>query len=291
MDLNSFTEFFPLVLIGAFVLDLAIGDPRWLPHPVVLMGKFIAWGERLLWSGKARRDLLAGALLSVALIVFSAGTAWGILGLFSFLPSPLAFIAIVGLASTSLAARGLLEAVSRIEAENTSDGIVAPLFYLALGGVPAAIAYKAVNTLDSMIGYRSDRYFYFGRFAARLDDCLNFIPARITAMLIVVAACLMRLHWIRALRVVRDDHANHLSPNAGYPEAAMAGVFGIRFGGPSSYFGQEVPKPYIGKDIVPIHMGMFQEAKWLCLITAVFSLATCLFLHGIIGGYFLRRIV
>lgn len=323
MDLNSFTESFPLLLMGAFLLDLAIGDPRWLPHPVVLMGQFIAWGERLLWSGKARHDLLAGALLSLALIGLSAGVAWGLVGLFSFLPSPLAFVAIVGLASTTLATRGLLNALARIEvqlragdligarkalsyivgrdtgslgedkvlrasleslAENTSDGIVAPLFYLALGGIPAAMVYKAVNTLDSMIGYRTDRYLYFGRFAARLDDVLNFVPARLTAVLMVLAAYLLRLDATRAMRVVRRDHGNHLSPNAGYPEAVLAGALGISLGGPSSYFGREVWKPYIGEERTRVDTDMLKEARWLCLVTTLLSLMTFLLLLRLVAS-------
>ena len=141
--------------------------------------------------------------------------------------------------------RASLESLS----ESTCDGIVAPLFYLFLGGIPLAMAYKAVSTLDSMIGYRTERYFYFGKFAARLDDAMNFVPARLTALFIVVATAAVRLNPARALRITWRDHANHLSPNAGYPEAALAGAFGIRLGGPSVYFGKEIHKPYIGDDL------------------------------------------
>jgi len=323
MELNSFTESFSLLLVGAFLLDLAIGDPRWLPHPVVLMGKFIAWGERLLWSGRATRDLLAGALLSLSLIVISFGVAWGAVSLFSFLLFPFSFLPTALLASTTLATRGLLNALTRIEsqlragdligarralsyivgrdtgslgedkvlrasleslAENTSDGVVAPLFYLALGGIPAAMVYKAVNTLDSMIGYRTDRYLYFGRFAARLDDVLNFVPARLTAGLMVLAAYLLRLDATRAMRVVRRDHGNHLSPNAGYPEAALAGALGISLGGPSSYFGREVWKPHIGEERTRVDTDMLKEARWLCLVTTLLSLMTFLLLLRLVSS-------
>jgi len=317
-SLNSYA----VLLVSAVLLDLAVGDPRWLPHPVVLMGKFIAWGERSLWSGEPRRDFMGGMVLTLALVGLSGGAVWVLLPLFSLLHPLLSFLATVGLASTTLATRSLLDAIARIErplhegnliearkglsyivgrethslnedkvlcagleslAENTSDGIVAPLFYLALGGIPAAMAYKAVNTLDSMIGYRNERHLYFGRFAARLDDVLNFIPARLTALFMVLAACLLRLDGARAMRTVWKDHGNHLSPNAGYPEAALAGAFGIRLGGPSIYFGREVWKPHIGEERNRVDIRMFKEARWLCLITTMVSLMTFLFLLGLMA--------
>jgi adenosylcobinamide-phosphate synthase len=301
------------LLSTAFFLDLAVGDPRWLPHPVVLMGKVISYGERQLHSGKRRRDFLAGMALSLLVIGLSAVTAWALVALCHLLPFWLSFIATAALGSTTLATRGLLDAVSHIEAplragdilvareklshivgrettdlnqdkvlrasleslsESTCDGIVAPLFYLFLGGVPLAMAYKAVSTLDSMIGYRTDRYLYFGKFAARLDDAINFVPARLTASFIVIATLAMRLNPRSALRVAWRDHANHLSPNAGYPEAALAGAFGIQLGGPSIYFGKEIRKPYIGDDLTPVRIEMLKEGRVLCLVTAILSLAT-----------------
>jgi len=300
-----------LLVMGAFILDLATGDPRWLPHPVVLMGKFISIGERLLWSGKPKKDFLAGMVVTTVLVAGSAGATWALISFFTILPPLLFFFFTIALASTTLATRGLMEAVGRVErqlrlgaltearkelsrivgretkslnedkilrasleslAENMSDGVVAPLLYLCLGGVPLAMAYKAVNTLDSMIGYRTERYLYFGRFAARLDDLLNYIPARLTALFIVVAAYLMRLDGGHALRVMRRDHGNHLSPNSGYPEAALAGALGIRLGGPSVYFGREISKPNIGEETSEIHMNMLKEGRWLGLITAMLSL-------------------
>ncbi len=301
------------LLISAFLLDLALGDPEWLLHPVVLMGKFIACGERLLWRGNASGDFLTGMFLSLALIALSAGVAWALLYSFTFLPPLLSFLLVVALASTTLATRGLLDAITCIEAplrasnlaeareklshivgretsslnedkvlratleslaENTNDGIVAPLFYLFLGGIPLAMAYKAINTLDSMVGYRTERYLYFGKFAARLDDVANFIPARLTAFLMVIATFLVRLNAVLALRVLWRDRANHLSPNAGYPEAALAGALGIRLGGPSVYFGKEVWKPTMGDDFTPVNIEMLKEARSLCLVTAILSLVT-----------------
>jgi adenosylcobinamide-phosphate synthase len=301
------------LLLSAFLLDLAVGDPRWLPHPVVLMGKFISSGERFLWTGKASRDFVSGMVLSLMLIALAVGATWALVFALTLLPPLIAFPLTAGLASTTLATRGLLDAVTRIEtplrsdnlvkarenlahivgrdtsvlnqdkvlrasleslAENTSDGIVAPLFYLFLGGIPLAMAYKAVNTLDSMIGYRTERHLYFGRFAARLDDVANFIPARVTALFMVLATFLVRLNADLALRILWRDHANHLSPNAGYPEAALAGALGIRLGGPSVYFGKEVSKPTMGDDLTPVNIDMLKEARCLCLVTAILSLVT-----------------
>jgi adenosylcobinamide-phosphate synthase len=310
---------------AAFLLDMAVGDPHWFPHPVVLMGKFVVWGERFLRRGRNRWDFFSGAVLSLVLIALSAGAAWALIYFATALPPPLFFLLTAGLASTTLATRGLLESVTRVEkplragkivearqalarivgrethslhadkvlrasleslAENTSDGVVAPLFYLFLGGIPAAMGYKAVNTLDSMIGYRTDRYLYFGKFAARLDDALNFIPARLTAFLMVAGAWAAGSNGTRAFKALRRDHAKHLSPNAGYPEAALAGALGIRLGGPSSYFGREVWKPFIGEEKIRAHSGMFKEAKRLCLITAVLSLVIFILLQRAIFGHF-----
>jgi adenosylcobinamide-phosphate synthase len=313
MDWQVFWSSSAGLLISAFLLDLAVGDPRWLPHPVVLMGKIISHGERLLRSGSPGRDFLAGMALSLLLIAVSAAAAWALISFFHLFPQWLSFIATAALASTTLATRGLLDAIKLIEAplragnlavareklahivgretsslnedkvlragleslaENTSDAIVAPLFYLFLGGIPLAMAYKAVNTLDSMVGYRTERYFQFGKFAARLDDVFNFIPARLTAFLMIIAMFLVRLNAKLALRVMRRDHANHLSPNAGYPEAALAGALGIRLGGPSVYFGKEVWKPYMGDEFTPVNIEMLKEGRSLCLVTAILSLAT-----------------
>jgi adenosylcobinamide-phosphate synthase len=315
MDWQVFLNCSAPLLLGAFLLDLAIGDPRWFPHPVVLMGKFISSGERFLWSGKASRDFVSGMVLSLTLIALVVGTTWALVYALTLLPPLIAFVLTAGLASTTLATRGLLDAVTKIEtplrsgnlvkarenlaqivgrdtaalnqdkvlrasleslAENTSDGIVAPLFYLFLGGIPLAMAYKTVNTLDSMIGYRTERYLYFGKFAARLDDAANFVPARLTSLLMVIATLLVRLNAGLAIRVLRRDHGNHLSPNAGYPEAALAGALGIRLGGPSVYFGKEVWKPYLGDDLTPVNIEMLKEARSLCLVTAILSLVTFL---------------
>jgi adenosylcobinamide-phosphate synthase len=313
MDWQSFLNSSAALLLAAFILDLVFGDPRWLPHPVTLMGNVIYYGERLLRRGTARFDFFAGMALTCMLVGLAAGSAWGLVKFIHFLPWWFSLIATAALASATVATRGLLDAVKRIEAplsagdlatargnlaqivgretshlnqdkvlcagleslaESTCDGIVAPLFYLFLGGVPLAMAYKAINTLDSMIGYRTERFFYFGKFAARLDDAANFIPARLTACFFIVAAIAARRNALRALRTVWRDHAKHMSPNAGYPEAALAGALGIRLGGPSIYFGKTIYKPYLGDDVTPVKIEMLKEGRSLCLVTAMFSLAT-----------------
>jgi adenosylcobinamide-phosphate synthase len=153
---------------------------------------------------------------------------------------------IVGRDTEGLPETEIVRAVIETVAENASDGVIAPLFYLAIGGVPAALAYKSINTMDSMIGYRNDRYLYFGRVAARLDDLVNFIPARLTAALAIVASLIFGLEWRNSFRVVLRDADSQPSPNSGFPEAAFAGALRIRLGGSNSYGGREVSKAYLG---------------------------------------------
>lgn len=310
------------LMVAAFLLDLAVGDPRWLPHPVILMGKFVSCADRFPRSAKPWWDFVAGIVLSLTLIAIATGAAWALLQCFALLPKTVFFLLTAALASTTLATRGLLDAITAVElplregdlpearkklscivgretsgldqdkvlrasleslAESTCDGIVAPLFYLFLGGVPLAMAYKAISTLDSMIGYRTDRYFYFGKFAARLDDAVNFVPARLTACFMIIAALAARLHPARALRTVWRDHAKHISPNAGYPEAALAGAFGVQLGGPSIYFGKEIYKPHLGDDLTAVRREMLKEGRVLCLLTAILSLASFALLSIIRG--------
>jgi len=153
---------------------------------------------------------------------------------------------IVGRDTDDLSAEEVYRAVAETVAENTSDGVVAPLFYLAIGGPPLMLAYKAVNTLDSMVGYRNEKYRDFGRASARLDDGANYVPARLTAMIMVVVSFCLGYDWRGARDTVLRDGSNHSSPNAGLPEAAVAGATGVRFGGPVSYGNDAEIKPFIG---------------------------------------------
>ena len=267
------TDLLPLML--AWVMDLWLGDPMQLPHPVVGFGKLIAKGERTWNKGKGRQ--WKGALMAIALVVGTYVVSACLLGL---LPGVLHTLAsallifyclagttlirevrevfravdrsleegrmqvarIVGRDTSELSAQEVRTAALETLAENLSDGVIAPLFWYALLGVPGMLAYKMVNTLDSMIGYRNERYKDFGCFAARLDDVANYLPARLTALLMVLASG--RISLIKFVWKYGDQHA---SPNSGYPEAALAGILDCRFGGPHNYFGQEVWKPFIGE--------------------------------------------
>jgi adenosylcobinamide-phosphate synthase len=184
---------------------------------------------------------------------------------------------IVGRDTETLDEAEILRAVTETVAENCCDGVVAPMFYLSLGGAPAALTYKAINTLDSMIGYKNDRYFFFGKFAARLDDVANFIPARLTAMLVAFAACCLRLRALDALRFTWRDARLQPSPNSGYSEAAFAGALGIRLGGMNFYGGRPSHKAYLGELRRPITLEVFAEARHLFYATSFVMLA-CSFL-------------
>lgn len=159
---------------------------------------------------------------------------------------------IVGRDTAALDAAGVARAAVETVAENFSDGVIAPLFYMMIGGAPLALAYKAVNTMDSMVGYKNERYLYFGRAAAKLDDAANFIPARLAALLLIAAAGMTGENAKDALRIWRRDRRRHASPNAAQCEATMAGALGLRLVGPAYYFGKLYDKPYIGDDNRPI---------------------------------------
>lgn len=283
----------PLELILAFFLDLAIGDPRWLPHPVRIMGKAISHMETFLRSFFVGSGERAGGVILVLLIVFPSALLTYLFchmlrqapsGFFMILSKALLiyFVGttialrelvssamlvinsvnsgllsdarrhlsmIVGRDTAELNDDGILRATIETLAENLSDGVIAPVFYLAVGGLPLAIAYKAVNTLDSMVGYKNDRYIRFGWAAARLDDIANYLPARLSGLLIVLASCIVQRSFSSAryaMKIMLRDGRNHTSPNSGVPEAAMAGALCIRLGGPSTYGGVIVAKPYIG---------------------------------------------
>ena len=290
---------FTALLLG-WLLDLFLGDPAWLPHPVVGFGNLIAAGEHRLNKGNHRR--LKGALMAIFLIFFVFGAIAFLRHLFCFLPSPYekarilfdailvfyclagttlihevrqVFLAvdrsleegrrqvarIVGRDTSQLSAQEVRTAALETLAENLSDGVIAPLFWLVLLGTPGMLAYKMVNTLDSMIGYRTERYKDFGCWAAHIDDVANFIPARLTALLMVVpklitinphgGSGLFTFHFSLFTFVIRNGR-KHASPNSGYPEAALAGILDCRFGGPHYYFGQLFDKPFIGTNDRPL---------------------------------------
>lgn len=275
MDLNVIFILLPLLL--GWIADQWLGDPANWPHPIIGFGKLIAGGEKRLNQGKHKR--LKGALFSLSLIlgsfVFMYFCLVG-LGLVNVWLNRICsaivifyclagktlreevrkvFIAvdssvdagrqqvarIVGRDTSMLSPQQIRTAALETAAENLSDGVVAPLFWYLLLGVPGMFAYKMVNTLDSMIGYKNERYREFGCWAARIDDVANYLPARITAGLMILVSGRVSL-----FAFVRRFGKQHSSPNSGYPEAALAGILDCRFGGPNTYFGKQVDKPYIG---------------------------------------------
>ena len=266
-------------LLCGWVLDLVFGDPQRLPHPVVWFGKMISAAEHAL--NKGRHRLMKGAVTAIGLILLVYGAGWVIrhllhgVGIYAVMVFDVivifyclagttlirevreVFLAldrsleegrtqvarIVGRDTTQLSAQEVRQAALETLAENLSDGVIAPLFFLALLGTPGMLAYKMVNTLDSMIGYRTQRYKDFGCWAAHIDDIANYIPARLTALLMVMVSGRWSL-----VRFVWRYGNHHASPNSGYPEAALAGILDCRFGGPHYYFGELFDKPFIGEN-------------------------------------------
>jgi adenosylcobinamide-phosphate synthase len=271
--------FLILPLAIGYILDLLLGDPRRLPHPIRAFGWMIAKGET--WLNKPPHAFLKGMamtlflcagtfiLLSVVLdrlsifnkalylTISSIGAFYGLANRQLIIEGKLVYTrlqqqgleagrqqlaTIVGRDTNALSPSQIKVAVLETMSENLSDAVVAPLFYYALAGLPGMLTYKMINTLDSMIGYRNERYIQFGKFAARLDDVANFIPARLTAVIMALVTASRRSFTY----IVRYGH-RHKSPNAGYPEAALAGILDTRFGGPNYYQGELVEKPYIGE--------------------------------------------
>ena len=278
-------------LLVGWILDLLLGDPQWLPHPVVWFGKAIAACEHKLNRGHHRKA--KGAVVAILLIALVFALTWLIrywlLSLSSYLlllfDTVIIFYClagttlirevrevffaldrsleegrqqvarIVGRDTSELSAQEVRTAALETLAENLSDGVIAPLFWFSLLGTPGMLAYKMVNTLDSVIGYKTERYKDFGCWAAHIDDVANYIPARLTALLMILASGKLNL-----LAFVWKNGPRHASPNSGYPEAALAGILNCRFGGPHYYFGQLFDKPYIGENERPLTTADMKKA-------------------------------
>lgn len=312
-DLSLFA--LPIALLVGWLLDLLMGDPVWLPHPVVGFGKMISFSEKKLNKGGARK--MKGALTACFLIIFIFVVTWVIRKALFLLPSPLGgetglrflfdviaifyclagttlirevkqvfkavdrsleegrkqVARIVGRDTSELSAQEIRTAALETLAENLSDGVVAPLFWLAVGGVPAMMAYKMVNTLDSMIGYQTERYKDFGCWAAHIDDVANYIPARLTALLMMGSAFVTPSANHRSLfSFIRRYGRNHASPNSGYPEAALAGILDCQFGGPHYYFGEIFYKPYIGENPRPLTTADMEKAVCVNRISEILAI-------------------
>ncbi|MEE0741861.1 MAG: adenosylcobinamide-phosphate synthase CbiB [Emergencia sp.] len=311
------------LLIG-FVLDCFFGDPYWLPHPICLIGNFIAKGERILrkmFSRGSKGEFAAGMILSLLTVCLSflvplglillaiyiepwieAKTGWQVNMLwlvntgmcYQILAAKSlktetekvyfaleksdpagarkALSMIVGRQTAHLDEEQITKAAVETVAENTSDGVIAPMFYFILGGAPLAFAYKAINTLDSMIGYKNDKYLYFGRFAAKLDDAANFIPARITAVLMIAASFVLRYDAKGALRIFKRDRKNHASPNSAQSESVCAGALQIQLAGDAVYFGKLYKKPFIGDKIQKVQPKHIRKAIHLMYGASVIAL-------------------
>ena len=302
----------------AYLLDLLLGDPPSWPHPVKIMGHISAFWEKVYY----RPQVMAGAIFWVVVLGTIATLVLLGVDVLSLLPPWVGAAVFTYLLYACLATRGLHRESQRVEealaqgdleearrllarivgretdrltqkeirravietvAENLSDGVVAPMFYCIFLGLPGMLLYKAANTLDSMVGYKNVRYAEFGRVAARVDDALNFLPARLTSLLMVLAAAIVGLDAREAWQIVGRDAQKSSSPNAGWPEAAMAGALGVRLGGPSTYFGVQVKKPFIGDATTSINESHYHQAVRL-LYTTSLIMATLTFLTLLLTG-------
>jgi adenosylcobinamide-phosphate synthase len=301
-------------ILIAVALDLLLGDPRWLPHPVRGIGwlatRLEAIFRRLLGSTRT-----AGACAAISTYLVAGGAAWGVIRLATAVHPSAGDVASVIIIYTTIAARdlarhsvavyrslaagnladarlrvaaivgrdtdrldeaGVVRAAVESVAESTVDGVTAPLLFATIAGPVGAIVYRAVNTLDSMFGHQDERYRDFGWAAARIDDLANYIPARLTAPLVCMAALVLRLRPGLALRTLLRDGRKHASPNAGLTEAAMAGALGVQLGGTTYYDGQPLPKPTIGDAVVPLSPSDVRRANALMFVSAGLFLAISL---------------
>ena len=301
--------------VTGFILDFIFGDPAWIYHPVRIIGKGIELGERLLRRISGEKHLTAaGAVLWLMIaglsFLFPLGIlllAWKIhpglcFALESFwcfqilaarslcresgkvydrlqendLPGARRAVSmIVGRDTESLTEEGVTKAAVETVAENTSDGVTAPLIYLMIGGAPLGFFYKAVNTMDSMLGYKNDRYLYFGRVPAGMDDIFNYIPARLTALLMIAAAYLTGLDGKNAWKIYKRDRKKHASPNAAQTESVCAGALRVQLAGDAVYFGKLYKKEFIGDSLRPIEPQDIRRTQRLMYVTALLVLFLC----------------
>lgn len=310
------TEWLCALGLGA-LLDLCLGDPHWMPHPVRLMGRLIAGLEKALrprFPASPAGERRAGLLLTAAVLLVCAGIPALLLFLCGMLSAALRFVVESWMCYQLLAAKSLYVESTRVQraleaddlplarkqvsmivgrdtenldraqvakaavetvAENTSDGVVAPLFYLALGGPVLGFFYKAVNTMDSMVGYQNETYLHLGRYAAKLDDLMNYLPARLSALLMIAAAGLTGGSPRRAAKIWRRDRRKHKSPNSAQTEAVCAGALGLELAGDAYYFGKRCPKETIGDPVRPIGPRDILRANRLMFATGALALLLC----------------
>jgi len=311
--------------MAGYLTDLVVGDPRWLPHPIVGIGKAITCLEEKIrnFTKDALSEKLGGALLVMIVVGGSYLLTWGAIELAAWLHPLLGWLVGSLLIFTTLATKSLIQAAREVAvplakgdlptarkylgyivgrdtdnleegeitrgvvetvAENIVDGIIAPLFYAFLGGAPLAMAYKAINTLDSMIAYKNERYFHFGFVAAKLDDLANYLPARLTGYLLFLAILMQGRDYQTAWAIKKRDAAKHPSPNGGIPESLVAGALGIRLGGHNSYHGKMTFRAYLGDSKHPLRFMHIEETISLMKLTSLLGVLT-----GILFSLFLGR--
>ena len=282
----------PALVIG-FVLDLLIGDPRWLYHPICVIGNLIAVLEkaiRKIFPKNHGGELTGGFLIVVLVCLFSGGVlevfwCYQLLATRSLKDESMkvydrlkngtldearyAVSMIVGRDTRELTETGVTKAAVETVAENASDGVIAPMLYMAIGGVPLMFLYKGINTMDSMLGYKNDKYLYFGRIAAKLDDVANYIPARISGWLMVAGTVFTGMDTKNAAKIYKRDRRNHASPNSAQTEAAMAGALDVQLAGNAYYFGKLYEKPTIGDPIRPVEPEDIKRANRLMYAASI----------------------
>ena len=313
-------------LVLGFFIDLLVGDPRWLYHPVRIIGHGISFLEKYLrkcFPDTEKGHQRAGFVLVLLICVGSAGIPFGILYLAYKIHVVLgvcletvmcyqmlavkslkdesmrvfeelkkgdlegaryAVSMIVGRDTKALDEAGVTKAAVETVAENTSDGIIAPLFYMAIGGPVLMFFYKGVNTMDSMVGYKNEKYLNFGRYAAKFDDIMNYIPARISAWLMVAASYVCGFDGKNAAKIYKRDRYNHASPNSAQTEAVMAGALDIQLAGNAYYFGKLYEKPTIGDNIRPVESQDIKRANRLLYVSAAMAVALFAGIRWLIQG-------
>lgn len=304
-----------LPLIFGFILDALIGDPYWMPHPIRAVGKLISRLEKLariggslavngvllgisvvsitafvslgvlaagycvnLWLGIALESVMCCYLIAARCLTVESGKVRRALESGDVEGARKAVSMIVGRDTSVLDDKGIARAAVETVAENTSDGVTAPIMYIGLFGALGGFVYKAVNTMDSMIGYRNERYRELGRFSAKLDDVLNFIPSRLTALIMILSAFILRLDGRGAFRIWRRDRRKHASPNSAQTESVCAGALGLRLAGDAYYFGELHHKEYIGDSVREIEPHDISRANRLMYLT---SSITALIFFGV----------
>lgn len=313
-----------IAVAAGFIMDILFGDPAWIKHPVVIMGRAISVMERALRKlfpetdrGEFAAGLAMAVILPLAVLAVTGGvcaaaymihpvlcllieTVWcwqsfSMKGLKTesmnvyrcladgdLQASRQAVGRIVGRDTAELDETGVTKAAVETVAENFGDGVMSPLIFMIIGGAPLAMFYKSVNTMDSMVGYKNQRYLYFGRAAARLDDFVNYIPARLGGIMWVAGALLSGYDYRNSWKIWRRDRRNHASPNSAQTEAACAGALGIRLAGPAYYFGEYYDKPYIGDAVNDISYEDIKASNKMMYCAGIAAVASAVFIRAVI---------